>query len=48
MRDLDEFTVTDEALSQMAGTENPRLKQIMDSAVRHLHAFARDVNLTPE
>lgn len=48
MRDLDEFTVTDEALSQMAGTQNPRLKEIMDAAVRHLHAFARDVNLTPE
>ncbi len=48
MRDLDEFTVTDEALSQMAGTDNPRLKQIGDAAVRHLHAFAREVDLTPE
>ena len=48
MRDLDEFTVTDEALSQMAGTQNPRLKEIADAAVRHLHAFAREVNLTPE
>ena len=48
MRDLDEFTVTDEALDQMARTTNPRLKEIMDSAVRHMHAFARDVNLTPE
>jgi hydroxyquinol 1,2-dioxygenase len=48
MRDLDEFTVTDEALSQMAGTKNPRMKEIMDAAVRHMHAFAREVNLTPE
>lgn len=48
MRDLDEFTVTDEALAQMAGTPNPRLKEIADAAVRHLHAFAREVNLTPE
>jgi hydroxyquinol 1,2-dioxygenase len=48
MRDLDEFTVTDEALSQMARTENPRLKEIGDAAVRHLHAFAREVGLTPE
>ena len=48
MRDLNEFTVTDEALAQMANTENPRLKQIMDAAVRHLHAFAREVDLTPE
>jgi hydroxyquinol 1,2-dioxygenase len=48
MQDLDEFTVTDAALAQMAATENPRLKQIMDAAVRHVHAFAREVNLTPK
>src|SRR6201995_5210877 len=48
MQDLDEFSVTDEALRQMAGIDNPRLKQIGDAAVRHLHAFAREVNLTPE
>jgi catechol 1,2-dioxygenase/hydroxyquinol 1,2-dioxygenase len=48
MRDLDEFTVTDEAIKQMAGTRDPRLKRIMESAVRHLHAFARDIDMTPE
>lgn len=48
MQDLDEFTVTDEALAQMAGTENARLKLVMEAAVRHLHAFAREVGLTPE
>ncbi len=47
MQDLDEFTVTDAALAQMANTPDPRLKQIMDAAVRHLHAFAREVDLTP-
>ena len=31
----------------MATTPNPRLKEIMASAVKHLHAFAKDVNLTP-
>jgi protocatechuate 3,4-dioxygenase beta subunit len=48
MHDLNEFTVTEAALAQMAGTTNPRLKEIMDAAVRHLHAFAREVNLTPD
>jgi hydroxyquinol 1,2-dioxygenase len=48
MQDLDEFTVTDVALAQIAATENPRLKEIAHAAVRHLHAFAREVNLTPE
>ena len=48
MRDLDEHTVTDEALAQMANTPDPRFKEVMESAVRHLHAFARDIKLTPE
>jgi protocatechuate 3,4-dioxygenase beta subunit len=47
MQDLDEFTATEAALAQMAATPDPRLKQIADAAVRHLHAFAREVNLTP-
>jgi hydroxyquinol 1,2-dioxygenase len=47
MQDLDEFTVTDAVLEQMASTENPRLRQVMEAGVRHLHAFAREVNLTP-
>ena len=47
MIDLDENTVTDATLAQMATTRDPRMKEIMDAAVRHLHAFAREVNLTP-
>ena len=47
MQDLDEFTATEAALAQMAATPDPRLKEIGDAAVRHLHAFAREVNLTP-
>ncbi|MEJ0017428.1 MAG: dioxygenase [Acetobacteraceae bacterium] len=47
MQDLDEFTVTEAALAQMANTADPRMKEIMDAAVRHLHAFAREVQLTP-
>jgi hydroxyquinol 1,2-dioxygenase len=48
MIDLDEFTATDATLAQIAATPNPRLKQIVDAAVRHAHAFAREVDLTPE
>jgi hydroxyquinol 1,2-dioxygenase len=48
MQDLDEFSATEAALAQMADTPNPRFKEIIDAAVRHLHAFAREVNLTPE
>jgi hypothetical protein len=48
IRAIDEHTITDAVIDQMAGTKNERLKEIMDAAVRHLHAFAREVNLTPD
>jgi catechol 1,2-dioxygenase/hydroxyquinol 1,2-dioxygenase len=47
MQDLTPETITQAVLDQMAMTPNPRLKEIMASAVKHLHAFAKDVNLTP-
>ncbi len=48
MISIDENTITNAVLEQMSTTANPRLKQIMETAVRHLHAFAREVDLTPE
>src|SRR5436305_10088335 len=48
MRAIDENTITDAAIEQMSTTGDPRLKQIMESLVRHLHAFAREVDLKPE
>ena len=48
VRAIDEHTITDAVIDQMSGTKNERLKEIMDAAVRHLHAFAREVNLTPD
>lgn len=47
MQELTPETITQAVLDQMATTSNPRMKQIMASAVKHLHAFAKDVNLTP-
>jgi hydroxyquinol 1,2-dioxygenase len=47
MRELTAETITDAVLEQMATTQDPRLKEVMASAVKHLHAFAREVNLTP-
>lgn len=47
MQDLNETTITDAVREQMARTADPRLRQIMDAAVLHLHNFAREVNLTP-
>ena len=47
MRELTPETITDAVLEQMATTSDPRLKEIMAAAVKHLHNFAREVNLTP-
>jgi protocatechuate 3,4-dioxygenase beta subunit len=47
MQELTPETITQAVLDQMASTPDPRLKEIMASAVKHLHAFAKDVNLTP-
>ncbi|UUX94355.1 dioxygenase [Aquabacterium sp. J223] len=38
--------LTREALERFAHTPDARLKQVMQSLVRHLHDFARDVQLT--
>jgi hydroxyquinol 1,2-dioxygenase len=48
MRNVDEDTITQIVLARHAEAENPRLKQIMTSVVQHLHAFARDVQLSEE
>ena len=45
---IDENTITDAAIEQMSSTQNPRFKEVMAAAVRHLHAFSREVDLTPE
>lgn len=46
-----EFTpenITDAVIERMSKTPDPRLREIMASLVKHLHEFAREVNLTPE
>ncbi len=48
MRNLTESNVTDAVAATFANTPNPRLKQIMTSLVKHLHAFIREVNLTED
>ena len=48
MRQFNEDTLTAEVVARLKKTKNPRLKEIMTSAVKHLHAFAREVRLTEE
>ncbi len=46
MRNVDQNTITEAVLRRIAQTPNPRLKQVLSSLVRHLHDFAREVQLT--
>jgi hydroxyquinol 1,2-dioxygenase len=46
MRNLDEHTITEAVLARHEHAADERLKTIVTSLVRHLHAFAREVNLT--
>ncbi|MEV5531993.1 intradiol ring-cleavage dioxygenase [Streptomyces prunicolor] len=41
-----DVTVTDEAVASLEGTADPRLRELLTSLIRHLHAFARETSLT--
>lgn len=43
-----EQAVTDEVVASFDGSPSARSREVMQSLVRHLHAFARDVRLTQE
>lgn len=43
-----EDQITQNVLNSMANATNPRLKEVMDSLIKHLHAFIREVELTQE
>ena len=46
MRNFTEVNLTDAVLAKLEGATDPRLKQIMTSLIKHLHAFVREVELT--
>jgi len=43
-----ESQVTEAVLAALAGTPNPRLRHVMTSLIRHVHAFLREVRPTEE
>jgi hydroxyquinol 1,2-dioxygenase len=46
MKNITEHNITEAVLARMAGCEDPRLKEILGSLVRHLHDFVRETQLT--
>ncbi len=47
-RQTSEDDITAEVIKRFDNTPNPRLKQIMQSLVTHMHGFVKDVQLTEE
>jgi hydroxyquinol 1,2-dioxygenase len=48
MRQFNEDTLTDAVIARLKDAKNPRFRQIITSLVKHVHAFAREVELTEE
>jgi hydroxyquinol 1,2-dioxygenase len=48
MQNLNEETITQAVIAQIANTPDPRLKRILVCLVQHLHGFAREVELSED
>lgn len=48
MRNLTEHNLTDAVLARLEACQDPRLKEVMSSVIRHLHAVVREVEPTPQ
>ena len=48
MRQFNEDTLTQAVVERLQKSKDARFREIMTSAVKHLHAFAREVHLTEE
>ena len=48
MRQFTEDNLTAEVVARLKATKDKRVREIMTSAVKHLHAFAREAKLTEE
>ena len=48
MRNTNKASITDAVVASISKSEDPRTKEIMTAAIRHLHAFVREVKLTTE
>ncbi len=48
MRQFTEDNLTAEVVARLKATKDKRVRELMTSAVKHLHAFAREVKLTEE
>ena len=43
MRDVNKENISEVFMSYLGKDVNPRLREVMESLVTHLHAFAKDI-----
>src|SRR6476660_8446140 len=48
MANLETSDFAQAVIDRMADCKDPRFKQVMTALVRHAHAFAKEVDLTPD
>lgn len=48
MSEYNQSKLTQDVLAAFAGTPDPRLRELMTALVKHVHAFAREVDLKPD
>src|SRR5215831_7720319 len=48
MSDVDENTITQAVLDRLTGCPSPRLREVSEALVHHLHAFVREVEPTAD
>jgi hydroxyquinol 1,2-dioxygenase len=48
MRNFDQQTITDAVLERIGHAREPRIRQISEAVVRHMHALAREIRPTQE
>jgi hydroxyquinol 1,2-dioxygenase len=48
MSEYNQEKLTNDVLAAFAGTPDARLRELMTALVKHIHAFAREVDLTPQ
>ena len=48
MSEYNQERLTQDVVDAFAKTPDPRLREIMTALVKHVHAFAREVDLKPE
>jgi hydroxyquinol 1,2-dioxygenase len=46
MRNFDEHNITNAAIDSVREARSPRIKEISESLIRHLHDFVRDIEPT--